>query len=90
MRPPAQHQAHRGHALDRPLSDLFAQIVDEYRGHGLVTRFVLVAEVVDDHEERHLHVHAQSLGGGSPPHWDVLGMLEVGAGMVRYDDDDED
>ena len=56
----------------------------------MVTRFVLVAEVVDDNDERHLHVHAQSLGGGSPPHWDVLGMLEVGAGMVRYDDDDED
>ena len=72
------------------MTSLFEQIVDEYRGHGLVTRFVLVAEVVDDNDERHLHVHAQTLGGNPPPYWDMLGMLEVGASMVRYDDDDDE
>lgn len=68
---------------------IFEQIVDEYRDHGLVTRFVLVAEVVDDQDERHLHVHSQALGDRPPPHWDVIGMLEIGAGMVRDGDDDD-
>lgn len=55
---------------------------------GFVTRWVVVAEVVEGSDERELHVLSGSgLGNGGPPPWDVIGMLESAKSMAERDED---
>lgn len=48
---------------------------------GFVTRWVVVAEVLKDGEERELHVMSGPRTGPQP--WDVIGMLRVAQGMAE-------
>ena len=55
---------------------------------GFVSRWVIVAEVVEGGEERELHVMSGSgIGGSGPPPWDVIGMLESAKKMAEQEED---
>ncbi len=57
---------------------------------GFVTRWVVVAEVVDGSQERELHVLSGSgINGDGPPPWDVAGMLAY-ATKITLEEDEED
>jgi hypothetical protein len=55
---------------------------------GLVTRWVVVAEVAEAVDSRELHVMT---GAGfddeGPPSWDVVGMLRVAQTMIEQEED---
>lgn len=56
---------------------------------GFVSRWVIVAEVVVEGDERELHVLSGSgLGNGGPPPWETAGMLAYAHKMALEDDDE--
>jgi hypothetical protein len=51
---------------------------------GYVTRWVVVAEVLEQGDERELHVLTGSgVEDVGPPTWDVVGMLRVASSMAE-------
>ena len=56
---------------------------------GLVSRWVIVAEVIEQNDERQLHVFSGSgLDNAGPPPWDAAGMLLYAHKMAMEDDDE--
>lgn len=54
-----------------------------------MSRWVLVAEVIEQGDERELHVLSGSgLGNGGPPPWEVAGMLAYAHKMALEDEDE--
>jgi len=69
------------------MSDLLGAVQDECG--QFVTRYVIVAETVSDHDmrERSLHViSGDGLGNGGPTSWDLIGLLRY-AQMICENDE---
>lgn len=68
-------------------TSLIAQLVDKLDEGAMVTKFVVVAEVIDGQGERAVWIE----DGGSCASWDIIGLLtyalEVNAAAVDEDDD---
>ena len=67
-----------GAHCEHPLVTLHNEVENECE--GFVTRWVVVAEVLKDGEERELHVLSGPRTGPQP--WDVIGMLRVAESMA--------
>lgn len=54
-----------------------------------MSRWVIVAEVIEQNDERQLHVFSGSgLDNAGPPPWDAAGMLLYAHKMAMEDDDE--
>ena len=60
-------------------------------GLGAVVRWVIVADVFEDGEQRGLHVlEGNGVPGTAVPYWETLGMLKVAEDVIRYGEADHD
>ena len=81
------------------LDDLVTVVDAMYHGEGLVTRIVVIVDLVDRDGERGLYTSTASHDGHELAPWETRGMLEAAADMERIgferelhwaDEDDDD